>query len=100
MRNAETIAHQQKLLAMYRELLGEYVRQREMWEPAEVPVVLKSGISQMRTHIAYTKAALRTLRVPVADHPNDEPGYAWQPDEPSYAGEGVRPRPGPRTLLV
>jgi hypothetical protein len=66
------IDHQQKLLSMYRSLLAEYLRQRDLWDRFEVPDFLSTGISNIRGDIVDVKGRLRGWKVAVADHPDDE----------------------------
>jgi hypothetical protein len=66
------IDHQQKLLSMYRSLLAEYLRQRDLWDRFEVPDFLRTGISNIRGDIVDVKGRLRGWKVAVADHPDDE----------------------------
>jgi hypothetical protein len=68
----EDIIHQQKLLAMYRGLLAEYLRQRELWERVEAPTFLSVGISTIRRHIMEVKGTLRAWKVTVENLPDDE----------------------------
>jgi hypothetical protein len=63
---------QQKLLFMYRCLLAEYLRQRNLWDRTEVPPFLSTGISVIRKHILDVKGRLRGWKIAVADHPDDE----------------------------
>jgi hypothetical protein len=62
----------QKLLAMYRSLLAEYLRQHQQWHRTEVPNFLSTGIDVLRGHIMETKGTLRGWKVEVNDHPSDD----------------------------
>jgi hypothetical protein len=66
------IEYQQKLLSMYRSLLAEYLRQRDLWHRTEIPVFLSRGISVIRGHIVDVKGRLRGWKVAIVDHPDDE----------------------------
>lgn len=66
------INYQQKLLSMYRSLLAEYLRQRDLWDRFDVPDFLSIGISRIRKDIAEVKSRLRNWKIVVADHPDDE----------------------------
>jgi hypothetical protein len=66
------IDHQQKLLSMYRSLLAEYLRQRDLWDRFEVPDFLSIGISNIRGDIVDVKRRLRKWKIAVIDHPDDE----------------------------
>src|SRR5262249_48998760 len=66
------IEYQQRLLLMYRSLLTEYLRQRDLWDRAEIPDFLSNGISVVRKHILDVKGRLRGWRIAVTDHPDDE----------------------------
>jgi hypothetical protein len=66
------INYQQKLLSMYRSLLAEYLRQRDLWHRTEIPAFLSRGISVIRGHIVDVKGYLRGWKIAVADHPDDE----------------------------
>jgi hypothetical protein len=66
------IDRQQKLLAMYRSLLTEYLRQTEMWDRTETPAFLRTGVSNIRGYIRDSKGTLRGWKVFVADAPIDE----------------------------
>ena len=68
----QEVMYQQKLLAMYRSLLTEYLRQKQLWDKTEVPEFLSTGIAVIRHHILNTKGELRGWKVAVADHPDDE----------------------------
>ena len=71
-RRPRDVAHHQKLLAMYRAMLAEFLRQRKMWDGAEIPSYLVTGVVVVRGHIRDEKGTLRAWKVKVADHPNDE----------------------------
>lgn len=86
------IERQQKLLSMYRSILAEYLRQRDLWtekrvpvlhglaryfrygswDRADIPAFLSTEISSIRRHIVGVKGRLRGWRIIVADHPNDQ----------------------------
>jgi hypothetical protein len=66
------IERQQKLLAMYRGLLAEYLRQHQQWARTEVPGFLSTGISVLRGHILDTKGTLRGWKIAIDDHPDDQ----------------------------
>jgi hypothetical protein len=66
------ITQHRKLLAMYRDLLAEYLRQQKLWDRTEVPQFLSTGISVIRGHIKNTKGTLRGWKVEIADQPDDE----------------------------
>jgi hypothetical protein len=66
------IEYQHKLLAMYRSLLAEHLRQRDLWDRTEIPDFLRTGISVIRKHIVDVKGRLRGWKIAVADHPDDE----------------------------
>ncbi len=66
------IDRQQKMLAMYRSLLAEYLRQTEMWDRTETPAFLRTGVSNIRGYIRDLKGTLRGWKVFVADTPIDE----------------------------
>jgi hypothetical protein len=66
------IVRRQKLLAMYRSLLAEHLRQRQQWQPTEVPGFLNTGIIVLRGHILKVKGTLRGWGIVVADHPDGE----------------------------
>jgi hypothetical protein len=68
----DDIAHHQKLLAMYRGLLAEYLRQRELWDRTQIPDFLRAGIAILRDNIVKLKGLLRGWNVAIDDHPNDE----------------------------
>ena len=68
----DEIANHQKLLAMYRGLLAEYLRQRENWDWRDVPAYLREGVKQLRHHILYTKGSLRGWGITLDDELNDE----------------------------
>jgi hypothetical protein len=69
--NRKKINHQQKLLSMYRSILAEYLRQRELWDRFEVPDFLSTGISSIRKDIEDAKRRLRRWKIAVIDHPDD-----------------------------
>jgi len=66
------INYQQKLLSMYRSILAEYLRQRDLWEKKKVPIFLISEILVIRDRIVDVKGRLRGWKMAVADHPDDE----------------------------
>lgn len=66
------IEYQRKLLPVYRSLLAEYLRQRDLWDRTEIPDFLSTGISVVRKHILDVKGRLRGWKIAVADHPDDE----------------------------
>jgi len=66
------IARHQKLLAMYRALLAEFLRQRTLWDRTDVPDYLSTGIEVIRMHILDVKGTLRAWKVEVADHADDK----------------------------
>jgi len=66
------ITRQQKLLAMYRSLLAQYLRQRQDWERTEVPEFLSTGITVIRSNIRDVKGTLRGWKIVTADNPGDE----------------------------
>jgi hypothetical protein len=66
------IIRHQKLLAMYRDLLTEYLRQTGMWDNTETPAFLRTGISVIRGHILDLKGTLRGWKVQVADQSIDQ----------------------------
>ena len=66
------MARQQKLLAMHRGLLAEYLRQQQQWERMEVPDFLRAGIGTLRGRIMEAKGTLRGWNVEVSDLPDDE----------------------------
>jgi hypothetical protein len=68
----EEILQHRKLLAMYRDLLAEYLRQQKLWDRTEIPAFLSTGISVIRGHIKNTKGTLRGWKVEIADQPDDE----------------------------
>jgi hypothetical protein len=72
MPSQEEIIHHQKLLAMYRSLLSEYLHQQALWDRTEVPSFLTNGISVIRRNILDVKGTLRAWKVLVSDHPDDE----------------------------
>jgi hypothetical protein len=57
------IARNQKLLAMYRTLLAEYLRQGELWDKTETPQLLTNGMFTLRKEILNVKGALRAWNV-------------------------------------
>lgn len=66
------INYQHKLLSMYRSLLAEYLRQRDLWDRTEIPDFLRTGISAIRREIVDVKGRLRGWKIVVADHLDDE----------------------------
>lgn len=72
MPTTEEIAGQQKLLAMYRELLAGYQWQQEQWESADMPAFLRDGIAAIRHHIMAIKGTLRGWQIAVDDHPDEQ----------------------------
>ena len=71
------ISRHQKLLALYRALLAEYLRQQQQWERMEVPDFLRFEIRTMRRRIIKVKGTLRSRGVEVsnqldAEGPNDD----------------------------
>lgn len=66
------IDRQQKLLAMHRGLLAEYLRQHRQWPRAEVPELLSTGIAVQRAHILDIKGTLRGWNIKADDHPDDQ----------------------------
>jgi hypothetical protein len=66
------VDRQQKLLAMYRGLLAEYLRQHQQWPRPEVPGFLSAGIAVLRGHILETKGTLRGWKIAVDEHPDDQ----------------------------
>lgn len=86
------IEYQQKLLSMYRSILAEYFRQRDLWDEkkapillglarffrhsswdrADIPAFLSTEISSIRYDIVRVKGRLRGWKVAVAEHPNDQ----------------------------
>lgn len=67
----QEIAHQEKLLAMYRGLLAEHLRQRAAWDRFDVPEYIRGGIASLRQEITDVKGILRGWGIAVADHPDD-----------------------------
>jgi hypothetical protein len=72
MPNTSEIIRHQKLLAMYRDLLTEYLRQADMWDTIETPAFVRTGISNLRSNILDLKGTLRGWKVAVVDNPIDE----------------------------
>ena len=66
------VSYQQKMLAMYRALLAEYLRQNKQWDIRETPTFLQTGISTLRHHIMEVKGILRGWKVAVNNHSDDE----------------------------
>jgi hypothetical protein len=66
------VEHQQKLLEMYRALLAEFLRQQKLWDRSDIPDYLLTGIVVIRGHILNIKGTLRSWKILVADHPDDE----------------------------
>jgi hypothetical protein len=71
-RRRRDVAHHQKLLAMYRAVLAEFLRQRKQWDSAEIPSYLVTGVIVLRGHILDEKGTLRSWNAKVADHPDDD----------------------------
>src|SRR5262245_49125313 len=69
--NRKKIDQQQKMLSMYRSILAEYLRQRELWDRFEVPDFLSTGISSIRKDIEDVKKRLRGWKITVVDHHDD-----------------------------
>src|SRR5215208_6383144 len=72
MPSRHNIDHHQKLLAMYRSLLAEHLRQHQQWRRTEVPGFLSTGVTILRRHIMETKGTLRGWKVEINDHPDDQ----------------------------
>ena len=66
------IERHQKLLAMYRSLLDEYLHQYQQWRGSKVPRFFNSGIPMLRSHILEIKGTLRGWKIEVNHHPDDE----------------------------
>jgi hypothetical protein len=66
------VEYQQKLLAMYRSLLAEHLRQRDLWGRGKILEFLSDGISAIRNDIVDVKGRLRGWKIDVTDHPDDE----------------------------
>lgn len=66
------IARNQKLLAMYRALLAEYLRQEKAWDKTQVPEFLSTGVMLLRREITDIKGKLRGWKVVVLDEQDDD----------------------------
>jgi hypothetical protein len=66
------ITRHQKLLAMYRSLLVEYLLQHQQWPHTELPGYISASINVLRRHIMMTKGTLRGWKIAVSDLPDDE----------------------------
>jgi hypothetical protein len=72
MPNNYEIERHQKLLAMYRSLLAEYLHQYQQWHQTGVSGFLSTNINVLRRHIMETKGTLRGWKIAIDDHPDDQ----------------------------
>jgi hypothetical protein len=69
---AGEVAHQRKLLKIYRENLAVHLKQRDQFAADLVPVQLIRGIDEQRNEIQRIKAILRGWSVHVDDLPGED----------------------------
>jgi hypothetical protein len=72
MPDQEEVDGQIELLTIYRRSLSRYLRQQAQLGEAYAPPAVFEGIHEARENIRRIKGILRSWRVNVEDHPNDE----------------------------